>query len=355
MSRGVLPSVHYNLGNHKPLIDNQQTYVLDRKVLSVHSEDRDVTKWPESNTFEIVLPEAIHNVQSLRLVQCTFPNTLSFFLNSYQNTKLQVTIDGETYIVTIQEGSYTPAQMALELTTVLNAGAVDVGVDPSFNVFYDEVGHIFWFGHSSTSFTLDFDVQLTYDLSNCLQPIVWYQSINWGLPYNLGFSKEAYEAQFSASGIDFGYLCPTTSGATGTTIHYYVKAPCTFILTPDRAIYMEVDKYNTMDEMYPYNQSTKAIFNNNAYNGKVEAAFAKIPIVGTTGFSYDSRCLFLQNFAHYDPVIERIARLKFKFRYHDGRLVDFQCQPFDFAIEFNCLRPEIEKYTKVRIPETYQL
>jgi hypothetical protein len=83
----------------------------------------------------------------------------------------------------------------------------------------------------------------------------------------------------------------------------------------------------------------------------VNSAFAKIPIRPfTNDYSYDSRTIFLLNMVHYDPPIERIARLKFRFRFHDGRLVNFQNFPFDFTIEFNSLRNEIEKKYTVRVP-----
>ena len=36
----------YNLHNSNQLITNEQNYVLDRKLLTVHSEDRDIKKWP---------------------------------------------------------------------------------------------------------------------------------------------------------------------------------------------------------------------------------------------------------------------------------------------------------------------
>jgi hypothetical protein len=135
---------------------------------------------------------------------------------------------------------------------------------------------------------------------------------------------------------------------------------------------LEVDKYNSYDELYPYNQSStnpdtcqsrtslktsciKQKYDNNAYDGKVNSAFAKIPIKSRTENSYDSRTFFLHNLVHYDPPIERIARLKFKLRFHDGRLVNFQNYPFDFTIEFNSLRNEIEKKFNVRIPAMFIL
>ena len=117
---------------------------------------------------------------------------------------------------------------------------------------------------------------------------------------------------------------------------------------------MEVEKYNSYDELYPYNESSRQLYGNNAYDGKVNSAFAKIPITTHHQFS-DARTFYLVNVAHYDPPIERIARLKFRFRFHDGRLVNFQNFPFDFTIEFNSLRNEIEKKYNVRIPASYIL
>ncbi len=141
--------------------------------------------------------------------------------------------------------------------------------------------------------------------------------------------------------------------ASVATVNNFVQAPVSFTLNGETCLYLEIDKYNYYDELYPYNESTnhtKQIFNNNAYSGKVNSAFAKIPIRPYNDNSYDSRTIFLVNMVQYDPPIERIARLKFRFRFHDGRLVDFQNFPFDFTLEFNSLRNEIEKKYTVRIP-----
>ena len=45
----------FNVNQNNPLIDREQTYVLDRKLLTIHSEDRDYAKWPNANHFEIQL------------------------------------------------------------------------------------------------------------------------------------------------------------------------------------------------------------------------------------------------------------------------------------------------------------
>ena len=343
----------FSLGNSKPLIKREENYVLDRKLLTVHSEDRDVTKWPNSNTFEIMLPEPVLNVQSMRLVQATIPGKFFIFTNDYQNTKLKFSINNESYIIEIQEGSYTPSQLSVELTNDMNAA---IESDSSFNVFYDEVGQKFWFGHTDLSFNLDFCEQMIYDFSNCEQPIVWNNYSKWGLPYYLGFQKKCYQSTRDLSGLAFNYSCPSSSTiTTGADITNYIAAPLSFNLTGETSMYLEVDKYNSYDELYPYNQSSRQNFDNNAYSGRTNSAFAKIPITKHSENSFDSRTLYLQNLVQYDPPIERIARLKFKFRFHDGRLVNFQNYLFDFTIEFNSLRNEIEKRYNIRIPAAYIL
>jgi hypothetical protein len=343
----------FSLGNSKPLIHREQNYVLDRKLLTVHSEDRDTTKWPNANTFEIMLPEPLLNVQSMRLLQSTIPGNFFTFSNDYQNTKLSFTINNQSYIITIQEGYYTADQLSLELTNDMNNA---INSDASFNVFYDQVGQKFWFGHTDMSFNLDFCNQIMYDFSNCEQPIVWNNNIKWGLPYYLGFKKTCYQSTRDLSGLGFNYSCPSSSTmTTGANIINYIAAPLSFNLTGETCMYMEVDKYNSYDELYPYNQSSRQNFDNNAYSGRTNSAFAKIPITKHSENSFDSRTLYLQNLVQYDPPIERIARLKFKFRFHDGRLVNFQNYLFDFTIEFNSLRSEIEKKYNIRIPAAYIL
>jgi hypothetical protein len=337
----------YTLGSSKPLINREQNYVLDRKLLSVHSEDRDITKWPNSNTFEIMLPEQILNVQSMRLIQATMPSNFFVFCNDYQNTKLQFTIEGAIHIVSIQEGFYNPEQLSNELTNIMNTA---INSDASFNVFYDEVKSKFWFGHTDLSFNLDFDQQMLYNF-NCEPHLCWNNNSKWGLPYYLGFQKKCYNSINDLNGVSFDYICPNNISSTSVkNITHYVEAPLSFTINGETCIYMEVEKYNYYDELYPYNESSLQMFGNNAYSGKVNSAFAKIPIRPYNDNSYDSRTIFLLNMVHYDPPIERIARLKFKFRFHDGRLVNFQNFPFDFTIEFNSLRNEIEKKYNVRIP-----
>lgn len=357
-----MSNVSYNLGNHKPLINRDQTYVLDRKLITIHSEDRDISKWKFSNNFEIVLPEPINNVQSLRLIEVSMPANLYTFSNKYQNTKLRITTTAAGQkTITISEGFYSPEQLANELTNKINQAVTGV----LFNVFYNSVTQKFWFGNTTDTFILNFDEEIPYDFSNneCKPPIVFNQYTNWGLPSYLGFDKENYSSTtVTPNPKTFDYVTvPSTSwnNSAGVPIQYAVEAPSTVCIMGDRCLYMDVEKYNTMDELYPYTESVidtnnKTNYNFSTYSGKVNSAFAKIPINAQYDkLIFDSRTLFLNNFAHYEPPIERIAKLKFTFRFHDGRLVDFHDCQFDFTLEFNCLKNEIGKVYNVRVPHTY--
>ena len=81
----------FNVQTTHPLIQRKQTYVLHRKLVSIHSDDRDLNKWPEANNFEVELGENFKNVQSIRLIQFSLPNNNYVFSNSYKNTQLAFT------------------------------------------------------------------------------------------------------------------------------------------------------------------------------------------------------------------------------------------------------------------------
>jgi len=393
-----------------PLIPRQQTYVLDRKLISFHSYDRDIKKWPQANHFEILLPETLKNIQSMRLDTISLPSNQWVFSREYQNTKMSFSFEPYSSTqavlsIEIAEGSYTPQQLATEIQTKMNAAAVAAGSTPTFKVKYNEIDNTFWFGNTQNSFSLVFNFKHTYkdDCNNPPQNILFNNYTKWGLPAYLGYKKAVYESietptRWQPQGVipvggPYGFDYEYTStppynywldGATNNNWFVNINDPqppaaetdyitdpeekndfiakwkkeyevCNIDILGDDVIYMEVDRYNSMDEIAPYSENTSGLFNND-YHGKVKSAFAKIP-VPCPGFSqiYDSRNAFLMNISHYEPPIERLTRLKFTFRYHDGRLVNFKCLPLSFTIEFNMLRDEQMRNRVVRIPGLYRL
>jgi len=430
MSQFVINQTH-------PLIPREQTYVLDRKLISFHSTDRDISKWPAANNFEIMLPTVLKNIQSMRLDTISIPNDQFVFSSQYQNTKLSFSMNiysGLTYndyeTVSIDEGSYNPQELAIEIQSKMNKKISEKNQAPykGFVCVYNKITNTFWFGNVLELFTLRFDIKHTYEDLCPNQRVVWNQYDNWGLPSYLGYKKTIYEAgktppywdsvsgaTISAGGkFGFDYVkesakkywlystntnfmvdvrdpIPPTNlsdlsglvGRFGQTWCY----PCNDGRSPypkvkgrasgppaptitewkkrakiqninimgEDVIYMEVDRYNTMDEIAPYSKNTSGERCND-YHGRVNSAFAKIP-VPCRAYSqiFDSRNAFLMNVSHYEPPLESVARLKFKFRYHDGRLVDFKFLPLSFTIEFNMLRNEQLRAKNVRIPGAYTL
>lgn len=377
-----MADIRFNTQNSHPLIPRDQTYVLDRKLVTIHSEDRDIKKYPNANKFEIQLPQVMENVSSMRLVECTFPSAYYTFSNEYQNTKLSFSLEpkdptsayyqeltsiapkNRIMTIQIQEGFYSPQELATEIQEKLNETVsmriISVNYD-AFKVTYDKVGQRFWFGNQIDGFTIYAAKKEDYSPRKCEQPEMWDKVVNWGLAYNLGFEKQNYISLPlpDDTSLKFYYLGPSgmwlTKPSGSTLDQHYVKAPHAPDLLGERVIYMEVDKYNSYDELVPGPLQTRSMYNN-TYRGIVNSAFAKIPITSTPlGEFSDSRNGFLQNITTFDIPEEKVSKLVFVFRYHDGRLVDFGNNRFNFTIEFNCLKNEIGRSYSVRVPFTYNL
>ena len=68
-----------NTFNTHPLIPNSNQYFYEKKYLSIHSEDRDYSKYKGSSEFEISLPQEYLNVASARLYSWSFPANYNIF------------------------------------------------------------------------------------------------------------------------------------------------------------------------------------------------------------------------------------------------------------------------------------
>ena len=290
----------FNVQQQHPLIPREQTYVLDRKLVSVHSFDRDIKKWPNSNYFEIDLPQSLQKIQSMRLLNISLPSNQYVFSNEYQNTKLNFTIStgGPTndLTITIDEGSYTPDQLAMEIETKMNkAVASDLALGaPNYNGFrckYNAVTNKFWFGNLNWDggvahkFELNFEKELHYDI-DCNQVNVWDHYTRWGLPAYLGYKKRIYHSKLtppnpwfsSSNGDPFGFDYEMEDGSGNEWLdgsdNIFVNLDdlsanpldpsgiCNLDIMGDDYIYMQVEKYDSMDEIEPYSENTGGWFNN---------------------------------------------------------------------------------------------
>jgi hypothetical protein len=367
-----------NVNSNHPLIEREQTYFLDRKLISIHSIDRDINKWSNPSLFEVDLPETLKNVYSLRLIQADIPSNLYTFTNNYQNTKISLRLFQDisgggaeanaitNYYVTnsnyttieIDEGYYTEQQLANELENKLNNTiSNDIGFTYNkFQVKYDETKHKYFFINTRDNFTFYCNKKEIYTNVACQQPIAWEHYANWGLPYNLGFNKQTYQATQTPTNVDllFTYdnssFTPDPSNAS-MNIKFVVSDNCIDIFGND-CIYLELDRYNSMDEITPYSEATNNLYNND-YTGCVNSAFAKIPIKKSPFNQNFSNTSNLDNITFFKVPITSIKKFKCKFRYHDGTLVDFKNMPYSITIEVTQLIDEARKYYNLNIPFVY--
>jgi hypothetical protein len=229
-------NIPFNVNTSHPLIPNSQEYIYYKKFISIHSEDRDILKFPNSSEFEIELPEDYLNVVSMRLIDWKFPDNynifsevngnivLAFNINApynpaafglsdeynYRIFEALFTTQSELYSFVIEEGSYTPTQMVTELTNKFNfavtkrittyftqQGWTDTldqfnanGGYSRFVVVYNTVSSKIWFGNNADGFVIVNDITTLSNLySNnlCVQRVP--NSSNWGLPSFIGLPR----------------------------------------------------------------------------------------------------------------------------------------------------------------------
>jgi len=223
--------------NNHPLINNSNQYFYEKKYISIHSEDRDLDKYPNSSIFEITLPQDYLNIAAARLYSWSFPSNYNVFsvfnynvsmtfkltnlYNPGEHNTSDVLLEGifaalynsidKEYIIFIENGFYNPDQMATELTNKLNETITNIinnffSANPAYSqaqslfvaynrfvVVYNSVGQKLWFGNSADQFVLtnDSDYYLTKEIvdTSCLRKNILPQFSDWGLPAYLGFTR----------------------------------------------------------------------------------------------------------------------------------------------------------------------
>jgi len=301
----------------------------------------------------------------------------------------------DRYDIIIEEGFYNPQQIASEMTNKMNAAVTSrikayftekAATDPSwsnsltdfnntggytrFIVVYNTVSCKLWFGNRSDGFILLNELGLAANViseSLCIGDKKHLPDFsNLGLPGYLGLSRCNTNA-ISGSDVanvanidtyngiivprfyygdvtpgDDGYWLLPYPNLTGSQV-YWVEPPYKINLMGEGFIYMEIAGQNCIDETKPYNVSNFTLTTNQT-NGVVNAAFAKIPVPSTPISQWFDRDSIPYKF--YYPPAERIRRLRFRLRYHNGQLVSFGTFNFSFMLEFTLMLPMILRDSK---------
>jgi hypothetical protein len=397
----------FNTSTNHPIIPNVQQYMFERQYISIHSEDRNTLKYPNSSEFELELPQDYLNVQGIKLVSSRFPRNIRVFSACQKNITLTFKITKpynpaefiwaydpileaiftalynnitENYIVVIEEGSYTPVQMATELTNKFNyevtkmllnstyltdaqkSQLLSSGGYSEFIVVYNEVSKKLWFGNRSDEFTLTTSdvVELEQESINCCNKNTLPEYAPWGLPWYLGLSRcdtisiidpsINSQTRFYYTDVSEGiWLTPNPYLMYSNA--YYAVATYPINLLGSTYMYMEIKGLNVLDETEPYNFSTFTM-QTNQNNGIVNAAFAKIPIVIS-----GNECEYVDQldggvYKIYNPPAERIRKIAIKIRYHNGTLINFENKNYSFTLEFTLFRPQNAKSYTMYTPES---
>jgi len=321
---------------------------IDSKILFIDSNDRDITKWPNSCEFEITCPQVYNNVQSLNLLSIILPNTIYNISNYLQNNKLVITISGlEECIITLEDGYYDVETLRSSLQNKINSKC-ELSGNLVMVIEYNKVSQKFYFGRKNNaitnggSFQLKFDKQLDYS-SSCVTNMktnvnVYLQHSNWGLGYILGFDKKTYTSISidGSNNLTFDY---TSSLWINTTSASVISSDYPHTLDANENIYIELEKYNKCDGLKPYLSYNY----NNSNSGIVNSAFAKIPInakTATITALLDHE--ISSTISYFKPPIEKIAKLKIKIRYHNNMLVNLQNANISLSLCINQLNKDFD-------------
>jgi hypothetical protein len=412
----VAESSKYNVNTSHPLIQNEQQYILYNKYVSIHSEDRDITKYPSSSLFEIEIPEDLLNILSVKLYNWTFPSNYNTFSAIYSNVTMTFQINepfnpsiqgysiplydaifnalflyNNNFTIVIETGFYNPIQMVTELTNKFNKVVSDyiityltdtttpnydaiiypqlltefknLGGYTNFIIVYNSVSQKIWFGNRTDGFILTNTLgnQLEF---NCIKNQLPDFS-SWGLSGYLGLTRcdtPSINGGINKEMTPRFFYGNVINGDDGYWLLpnpeltgsqvHWIECPYKINIMGPAYFYIEIDGLNCIDETLPFNVSEFTTTTNRT-NGVVNSSFAKIAIP-TTPLSqwFDRDSLPYKLFI---PPAERIRKLKIKLRYHNGILVDLGTFNWSFTLEFQILYPQQQKYLTPSLINLYKL
>lgn len=370
--------------------------------------------WAIPSNYNVFSLENFNTMMSFKLSTLYDPTGITFLDASYQATSnafyqaLKYNQD-KNYVAIIEQGFYNPEQMATELTNKFNdvinnnvnnflnlpnastyfSNIADFNkskeiYDARYNssnfkylynrfvIVYNSVNQKLWFGNKADKFTLtndtlQKDALINYN-SNCSRRNFLPDTVDWGLPCNLGFTRcpaesitteqaytlgKTYDPPFLADNLiyepyprffygdilisgDKGYWLKPDNSCPNSTVYYVEPSYKTNLMGP-AYIYMEIEGLNCIDETSPYNLSPFTLKTNQT-NGVVNSSFAKIGLYSSPVSQFFDQ--YTEPYKYFSPPAERIRKIKVKLRYHNGQLLNFGLFEYSFMLEFNLLRPQ---------------
>ena len=155
------------------------------KIISIDSDDRDITKYPYSNNFEIICPESYSNVYSIKLLNFSIPSSIYNISEYLQNNKLYI----DNSLIIIEDGCYNSDKLVQVSNIELSNNLLN-HIKCHFN---NSTQKITFESNNSQNFVLDFTKIINYNHSKNCNYNIYNQHSNWGLGAVLGFKKIKYQ------------------------------------------------------------------------------------------------------------------------------------------------------------------
>jgi hypothetical protein len=374
-----------------PIIKPSNNYVMHKEVISIHGVDKDQSKWPRNNEFEISLPYPLQNVSYIKLKDVALPNFLHNISEGKQNSKIRIQYANPTFgtpldmnnhagdvteDITLPDGYYTPVKLATTLQNLLNKTIYNQFDFEPFKVKYDIVTNKMLIGVTEGQFKLLLTYEHEYknDLNYVYKP-KFKNYMDWGLGCILGYERKDYTSTvFDVAIADrytqlktgltlpddtVAWLIPSKQHNTSLTTVSYTESPHAVNTIKYDTMYIELDKHNHISEIQPYSDNTNASFNNDLVF-KNNSAFAKLSLVKNNVFQASivadqlfhilsfSQTEITSNSHNYNPPIKSLNKLKFKFRHHDGTMAEFDKASPSLTLEIGCLLDEQPHHGKIR-------
>lgn len=305
----------------------KKVYRKVKKTVLIDSRDRD-PRFTQSK-YTVKLPRVYENVYSIALRSAELPYTWYNFSQALGNASfvITVTIGGiqTTDTIFIPDGNYSCESFPCVIQNALNT------VYPAeFLVTYDSTTNRLTIQTTATStitsFTLNFnpidDVQKQAFCNSNFVGLVTPTSTWWGLGFFMGFYRKDYVSVINI-----------TTGIASITSDFSVE------LLPFKYIIMELEYMNKQDETLI----------DGRLSGRVDGCFAKIPIMTCPCepiFYREWGCCYM-NESIMSPPISQLSQITVKWRFHDGRPIDFNNADHSFSLEIITLENNFDEYSSL--------
>jgi hypothetical protein len=263
-------------------IGQPQPYLnYERTILSIDSIDRNSNLYTSANQYSLRLKTPFKNIIEIRLLSIEIPASFYIFSESAGNTKIfikeSVWVDFRPIV--LPDGNYTLPELCDTLTGILQTVTERATYVVSLNLNTLKIT-------ISNSDGVAF--QLDTNTGSLPQPVFW------GLGYCLGFNKGIYAT------------------STGT-----MTAPRIANINPYNYMILDLGDLNMVQE------------------GEImKGYFAKIPInVQNFNYIYLTPECCDYNVARFEPPLGKLEKINIKWRFHDGRLIDFNGFEHSFMLE----------------------